>query len=66
MTYFFILYPIGRFLTESFRGDKFRGENILMGLSMGQTISVFLIVIFTMIHLKKKLGFQGAFREAKF
>ncbi len=39
-----IIYPIGRFITESFRGDSFRGEDIILGLSTSQVISAGLIV----------------------
>lgn len=41
---FLVLYSIGRFLTENYRGDSYRGENILFGLSMSQSISVFLLI----------------------
>lgn len=39
-----IIYPIGRFITESFRGDSFRGEDVIFGLSTSQVISVGLIL----------------------
>lgn len=37
---FFLAYPVARFITEFFRGDSFRGEDILLGLSTSQLISV--------------------------
>lgn len=40
-----IIYPIGRFITESFRGDSFRGEDVILGLSTSQVISVGLIIV---------------------
>ncbi len=40
---FFILYPIGRFVTETFRGDDVRGINLVLGLSTSQLISVFIL-----------------------
>lgn len=39
-----IIYPVGRFITESFRGDSFRGEDVILGLSTSQVISAGLIV----------------------
>lgn len=42
---FFCLYPIARFTTEFFRGDSFRGEDILGGLSTSQLISIILFAI---------------------
>lgn len=37
----FVLYPVGRFFTEFYRGDSFRGEDIFLGLSTSQLISFF-------------------------
>lgn len=45
---FILFYAIGRFFTETFRGDSYRGVDILLGLSTSQVISVglFFFVIF--------------------
>lgn len=52
---FAITYPVSRFITEFFRGDSFRGEDILLGLSTSQLISVLLFVIGVMgLFLKRK------------
>lgn len=40
-----IIYPLGRFITEHFRGDSFRGEDIILGLSTSQVISVGLVLV---------------------
>lgn len=41
---FLMLYPLSRFVTEFFRADSFRGEDVLIGLSTSQLISVFLFI----------------------
>lgn len=50
---FMSLYPIGRFVTEFFRGDSFRGEHILFGLSTSQTISTILFLFASFLFLKR-------------
>jgi phosphatidylglycerol---prolipoprotein diacylglyceryl transferase len=40
-----ILYSVGRFATEGFRGDSFRGENVLVGLSTSQVISIAVLMV---------------------
>ena len=45
MPLFFWLYACGRFITEGFRGDAFRGNRVFGELSMSQGISVALIII---------------------
>ncbi|MCM1370724.1 MAG: prolipoprotein diacylglyceryl transferase [Clostridium sp.] len=40
---YFIIYPIGRFIFEFFRGDEYRG--FLFGLSTSQIISIILFII---------------------
>ena len=47
-----IIYPIGRFITEHFRGDTFRGENVIAGLSTSQVISVGLIVVGILLYVE--------------
>lgn len=55
---FAILYPLSRFVTEFFRADTFRGEDIFLGLSTSQLISVVLLffasVFFIRLRLKGK------------
>lgn len=41
---FLILYSCGRFITEYFRGDSFRGENLIFNLSTSQIVSVLTIL----------------------
>ena len=56
LTLFFLAYSIERFATEFFRGDSFRGENILLTLSVSQLIS-FAIFCAILAHLfNKKRG----------
>lgn len=50
-----IIYPIGRFITEHFRGDSFRGEDIILGLSTSQVISVGLIVVGASLLVQHKI-----------
>lgn len=54
---FAILYPLSRFVTEFFRADTFRGENVLFGLSTSQVISVAIfgvaLAVVLQIHLRK-------------
>ena len=42
---FVIAYSIGRIITEIFRGDGFRGENVFLFFSTSQTISLALIFL---------------------
>ncbi|MCY4302135.1 MAG: prolipoprotein diacylglyceryl transferase [Aestuariivita sp.] len=48
-----LFYAVIRFVTEAFRGDAFRGEDVLGWLSMSQTLSVglFAIGLFFLIRL---------------
>lgn len=46
---FLCLYPLARFVTEFYRADSFRGEDIVIGLSTSQLISV---VVFILTALK--------------
>lgn len=39
---FLLLFSMGRFFTEMFRGDPIRGANILLGFSTSQVISIYL------------------------
>jgi phosphatidylglycerol---prolipoprotein diacylglyceryl transferase len=48
-----LVYPLGRFWTEFYRGDSFRGEDIIWGLSTSQLISV-LVFIIGLYGLRKK------------
>ena len=48
---YLIIYPIGRFIFEFFRGDEFRG--FLFGLSTSQIISVILLFVGIFIMTKK-------------
>ena len=43
---FFGGYACLRFLSEFFRGDSFRGDDVLLGLSTSQTISCGIIIVF--------------------
>ncbi len=44
MAWFCILYPLGRFVTEFYRGDHYRGENIVAFLSVGQILSILVFI----------------------
>jgi prolipoprotein diacylglyceryltransferase len=57
---FFGLYSIARTLTESFRGDAYRGVDLLFGMSTSQLISSALL-IFSMfiISLRIKMTQQS-------
>lgn len=52
---FAILYPISRFITEFYRADSFRGEDILLGLSTSQLISVALLTLALAIYGRLRL-----------
>lgn len=45
MPVFLVLSSIGRFITEFFRGDSYRGTDVVFALSTSQTISVVLLVV---------------------
>jgi phosphatidylglycerol:prolipoprotein diacylglycerol transferase len=46
LTYFFgMFYGSGRFVTEFFRGDSFRGEDVALSLSTSQLISIGVVVL---------------------
>lgn len=53
---YLLVYPVGRFILEFFRGDEYRG--FLFGLSTSQNISILLIVVVTTTlivkHFKKQ------------
>ena len=49
---YLIIYPIGRFIFEFFRGDEYRG--FLFGLSTSQIISVLLLIFGIFLLLKKE------------
>lgn len=50
---YLILYPIGRFIFEFFRGDEYRG--FIFGLSTSQFISVILLIFsIVMLMIKRK------------
>lgn len=53
---YLVLYPIGRFIFEFFRGDEYRG--FLFGLSTSQIISILLFIfgIFLLTKQKKDLS----------
>lgn len=52
---YLIIYPIGRFILEFFRGDSYRG--IILGLSTSQIISIILLTfsIINIITKRKKI-----------
>jgi phosphatidylglycerol---prolipoprotein diacylglyceryl transferase len=52
---FFILFPLGRIITEFYRGDAYRGEDLLMNLSTSQLISLGIIMITTLTVFRQKL-----------
>lgn len=45
MPVFLVLSSVGRFITEFYRGDAYRGTNVMLHLSTSQTIAVFLCLI---------------------
>lgn len=53
---FLALYSMGRFVTEWFRGDRFRGEGLWLGLSTSQLISVAILVGLAVVLLVGRLG----------
>lgn len=59
---FVILYSMCRFFTESFRGDGFRRDDLLWGLSTSQWISA-LLFLFAMIAAAKERGFSTAMSD---
>jgi hypothetical protein len=44
-SFFYLFYGTGRFITEFYRGDSFRGIDILWGLSTSQLVSIILVLI---------------------
>ena len=59
MPLFLILSSVGRFVTEFYRGDSYRGTNVMFRLSTSQTIAVFLFVIgcvWTYLYFRKPTG----------
>jgi phosphatidylglycerol:prolipoprotein diacylglycerol transferase len=56
---FVFLYSISRFFTESFRGDSFRRDTLLFGLSTSQWISVLLLSL-AMIAMARERGISKA------
>lgn len=55
---FCLLYPIGRFWSEFYRGDSFRGEDIIVGLSTSQVISivVFLYALVALLRHRSRIN----------
>lgn len=49
-----LLYGSGRFVTEFFRGDSYRGEDLLFGLSTSQLISVVVFLASGLYLLARK------------
>ena len=49
---YFYAYPVIRFIDEFFRGDSYRG--FLFGLSTSQIISILLVIINTIVLLKRR------------
>lgn len=45
MPLFLMLSSVGRFITEFYRGDAYRGTNVVFHLSTSQTLAVFLFAI---------------------
>jgi phosphatidylglycerol:prolipoprotein diacylglycerol transferase len=45
MPLFLMLSSVGRFITEFYRGDAYRGTNVMFHLSTSQTIAVFLFIL---------------------
>lgn len=59
MPVFLVLYSIGRFITEFFRGDSYRGTDVMFHLSTSQTISMFLFflgLIWLFFYFRRPLG----------
>lgn len=54
---FLVMYGVGRFVTEFYRGDSFRGVHVFWFMSTSQVISVALVVLGTAIFkLYSKIG----------
>jgi phosphatidylglycerol:prolipoprotein diacylglycerol transferase len=51
---FLVVYSIGRFFTEYFRGDSIRGEDILFHLSTSQLVSIGIILVLAIWNWKKQ------------
>ena len=49
---YLVIYPIGRFIFEFFRGDEYRG--FIFGLSTSQFISIILFGLGLFLILKKE------------
>lgn len=45
MAFFLVTYSMGRFVTEFYRGDAYRGTDVMLHLSTSQTISVALFFV---------------------
>ena len=56
---FLLLYPVGRFITEEFRGDSFRGENVFLSFSTSQTISMALFALGVYLMTYKQVLKRG-------
>lgn len=59
---FLLIYPVGRFVTEMFRGDAERGLNVLGSLSLGQVHSLGLLALVTLFYLFK-LSFSRTIKD---
>jgi phosphatidylglycerol:prolipoprotein diacylglycerol transferase len=56
MPLFLVLSSIGRFITEFYRGDAYRGTDVMFHLSTSQSIAVVLFLIgavWTYLYFKK-------------
>ncbi len=51
---FLIGYSVIRFTTEFYRGDRARGENVLLNLTTSQLISLLVLLITIFIYIQKK------------
>jgi phosphatidylglycerol:prolipoprotein diacylglycerol transferase len=53
-----LFYPVGRIITEFFRADSYRGENVFWLFSTSQTISLGLLVLGIILAVRelKKIG----------
>lgn len=48
---FFALYGLTRICTEQFRGDSFRGSDVILGLSTSQFLSVIILILIGVFYL---------------
>ena len=63
MPLFLVLSSVGRFITEFYRGDAYRGTNVLLHLSTSQTIAVALFLIgavWTYLYFKEEPALEEA------